>query len=304
MICSILDPTGNITALVESPVPVSRQPEAAAMVMAEHPEVEQVGFVTFTGFTEKKPSAAVHLRMAGGEFCGNASMCAAALYRIRKGMEETGHTVLLSVSGAAGPVEVHVRPAGGEISPDGTAAEQAETGVFRTDIRMPEAAGIEEVPLRYEYLDGELPLVRMQGISHILIEETSPFFVMKKDRTLAEKAAVRWCRELQAEGLGLMFLQQSAADHEAAETAYCLTPLVCVPGSSTVFWENSCASGSSAAGMYLARQAGGAVKVRFREPGGCLTVESGGMEGVTRLFGQVRLTGTYYLPDEAGVVLQ
>ena len=302
MIYSILDPTGNITALVESTVPVSRQPEAAAGIMARHPEVEQVGFVTFTGFTEQEPSAAAHLRMAGGEFCGNASMCAAALYRIRKGMGETGHTVLLSVSGAAGPVEVHVRPAGGDLSPAGTAAEQAETGVFRTDIRMPEAAGIEEVPLRYEHLDGVLPLVRMQGISHILIEEASPFFIMRQDRTMAEEAAVRWCRELQAEGLGLMFLQRT--EDNGAMQEYRLTPLVCVPGSSTVFWENSCASGSSAAGMYLVRQAGGAVKVRFREPGGCLTVESSGLEGVTRLFGQVRLTGTYNLPDAAGVVLQ
>ena len=44
---SIFDPTGNITALVESPVPVERQPAVAAALMARHPEVEQVGFVRF-----------------------------------------------------------------------------------------------------------------------------------------------------------------------------------------------------------------------------------------------------------------
>ena len=34
---SILDPTGNITALVESPVEPERQPELAAELMRRHP---------------------------------------------------------------------------------------------------------------------------------------------------------------------------------------------------------------------------------------------------------------------------
>ena len=41
---SILDPTGNITALVESPVERTRYQAAAAAIMHLHPEVEQVGF--------------------------------------------------------------------------------------------------------------------------------------------------------------------------------------------------------------------------------------------------------------------
>ena len=57
----ILDPTGNITALVEGPVPPSEQPAAAAMLMERHPAVEQVGFVRFG-------PEAVSLRMAGGEY--------------------------------------------------------------------------------------------------------------------------------------------------------------------------------------------------------------------------------------------
>ena len=42
---SIWDPTGNITALVESAVAVGEQPAAAAALMERHPTVEQVGFV-------------------------------------------------------------------------------------------------------------------------------------------------------------------------------------------------------------------------------------------------------------------
>ena len=74
----IFDPTGNITALVETEVPVAEQPAAASAVMEKHPEVEQVGFVRLL------EAAAAELRMAGGEFCGNATMCTAALYAIRK----------------------------------------------------------------------------------------------------------------------------------------------------------------------------------------------------------------------------
>ena len=44
---SILDPTGNITALVEESVLPEEQPAAAAELMARYPAVEQVGFVRF-----------------------------------------------------------------------------------------------------------------------------------------------------------------------------------------------------------------------------------------------------------------
>ena len=40
---TILDPTGNITALVETSVPVEKQPGIAAEIMKCHPKVEQVG---------------------------------------------------------------------------------------------------------------------------------------------------------------------------------------------------------------------------------------------------------------------
>ena len=78
---SILDPTGNITALVESEVAVERQPAAAEAIMKRHTEVEQVGFVRF----DPEEGIDAQLRMAGGEFCGNASLCTAALYLMRNG---------------------------------------------------------------------------------------------------------------------------------------------------------------------------------------------------------------------------
>ena len=43
----IFDPTGNITALVETAVDVAEQPAAASRIMELEPDVEQVGFITY-----------------------------------------------------------------------------------------------------------------------------------------------------------------------------------------------------------------------------------------------------------------
>ena len=95
------DPTGNITALVETAVDIADQPAVASKIMEQEPDVEQVGFITYDDTASAEESVPVSLRMAGGEFCGNATMCAAALFAIRSGMR-----------GGAEPVQVNVRVSG------------------------------------------------------------------------------------------------------------------------------------------------------------------------------------------------
>ena len=263
---SILDPTGNVTALVESPVPPARQPELAAALMARHPAVEQVGFVRF--FDEGPLCAA--LRMAGGEFCGNASMSAAALYLLRRRPDTGGApvTLRLQVSGAQAPVAVRLW----------READKA----FRAGVRMPPTLGLEERSFSLGALAAPLPLVRLEGISHVVIGQDSPFYALLQDRPAAEGAVRSWCEALGAEGLGLLFLEGEAP-------ALGLTPLVYVPGSGTVFWENSCASGSAALGWYLAAQSGKVQTLTLLEPGGVLRVESDPAAGETWLYGRVEL---------------
>ena len=55
----LFDPTGNITALVESAVDVPDQPAVAAGIMCRHPEVEQVGSLRFlfSGWPEGNSAA-------------------------------------------------------------------------------------------------------------------------------------------------------------------------------------------------------------------------------------------------------
>jgi diaminopimelate epimerase len=85
-----------------------------------------------------------------------------------------------------------------------------------------------------------------------------------------------------SDGPGLMFVQVSASE-------MILTPLVYVPGSGTVFWEGSCASGSSAAALLLSARRGAPVDVAFHEPAGTLRVASDAETGEMRLFGHVAL---------------
>lgn len=269
---SVFDPTGNITALVESDIEPGLQPSVAAQIMERRPEVEQVGFV--------RPSpdgGGPSLRMAGGEFCGNATMSAAALYLIRcserrgaplpLGEEET---VCLRVSGAARPVEVRLRAE----APD----------CFHAGVHMPPALSIDDRKFSYGPLSGKLPVVWMEGICHIVVGQDSVFWVLLEDRMAAETAVRDWCAALSAGGLGLMFLDGSVSQRR-------LTPLVYVPGSGTVFWESSCASGSTAAGMYLAAKTGAPVDLSLQEPGGILRVVSDPtpVRGETWLYGRVKL---------------
>ena len=364
IIYSIWDPTGNITALVESPTEIERQPQVAAALMERHPEVEQVGFVKAWkkdaaslpagtaggqsdgagddgqsdeagvgardgGLSDSRIDAELRmaggrgsnkidaeLRMAGGEFCGNASLCTAAWYLSRESdsslsgqncaatiLEAFGggllKTVRLKVSGAAHPVEVTLQK-----NSDNYDASES----FEGEVVMPHARGISERLFEFGHLTGGLPVVEMEGISHMIIEPESAFTSLANDRAAAEEAVRLWCAELGADGLGLMFLRESQTKagglvRAAAETlgssatgvadagvaCCCLTPLVYIPGSGTVFWESSCASGTAAAGMYLAARTDGNIDLRFEEPGGFLRVTSDSAGHKTCLCGRVRL---------------
>ena len=97
-----IDPTGNITAIVETPTERNVQCRIAGLIMAADTTIEQVGFL-------EKPQgeASVRLQMMGGEFCGNASISAAALMAHKGGI--VSGDIALEVSGADEPLCVKVQ---------------------------------------------------------------------------------------------------------------------------------------------------------------------------------------------------
>ena len=259
---SIFDPTGNITALVETRVANAEQPAIADEIMKAHPQVEQVGFVYFV---PGRPVPAL-LRMAGGEFCGNATMSAAALYLMRSG-EETD-SVRVNVSGVSRPIEVSLKA--------------KDDGSYEAGVKMPEALEISIKKLRSGVADASMTVVRMEGISHIVIESFSGLYSLKDDKQAAEQLVRDWCSELGADCLGLMFL-------EGESTSWKLTPLVYVPGADTMFWENSCASGTAAVGMYMASKLEEAVDMTINEPAGTMRVSSDPEARETIIYGNTKL---------------
>ena len=233
----LMDPTGNRTVLVRTPVPISGQADCARALLDAEPTGEQVGFLS-----PGADGADAALRMAGGEFCGNATMSAAALRCAELGAEHAD--LRIRVSGARSLVRVELNARG--------------DGVWDCTETMPRPASPEIAELT---LDGEayrLPLLRFEGIAHLILPGGT-------DRALAERAAPRWCAALGADALGLMLL-----DEEAGQ----LTPLVYVPGADTLCWERSCASGSAAVGAYLAWKRGASADAALTQPGGVLRVSA------------------------------
>ncbi len=251
---ALADPTGNITLLVRTPVPVGEQPTVAERLMEREPTAEQVGFLSADG-----------LRMAGGEFCGNATMAAAVLAAADEGLP-TGNTVTrrLAVSGAKEPPTVTVTAL-----PD---------GAYAGTVVMPPCRNIRTVSLPLEGRTVSLPVVEMDGISHIPVTG-------QLSREQAATVIHPWCRLLQADGLGILLLN---------ETADTMEPLVYIPAADTVFWEHSCASGTTAVGAYFAATRQGFTSLALQQPGGTLTV-------LADKNGRLLLTGTVRLIKECTV---
>ncbi len=232
VIYSLFDPTGNITLLVETAVPIEEQPEIARRLMQLEPETEQVGFVS-------PAENGVSLRMAGGEFCGNASMSAAAWWLKQNGLKKS--KVLVHIWGTESPVPVEIHECGDD--------------VWEASVQMPLplSVGEENFPQ-----NGLLPIVRFPGITHVILE----------NGTLlgnAESLAPEWCRELGAEALGLMFLDREAGT---------MKPLVWVPAAGTLCWESSCASGTTAVGAFLYAKSGREIELPLKQPGGTLGINA------------------------------
>ena len=94
---AVLDPAGNVTAIVLSDVPAAERARAAARLL-RLPElhIEQVAFLT-----APRCGGEIRLEMMGGEFCGNALRCAGFYHALRTGVQ--GETcVFAEISGAEG----------------------------------------------------------------------------------------------------------------------------------------------------------------------------------------------------------
>ncbi len=228
----LMDPSGNRTILVETPVDVIDQPRVAEALMKEEPSAEQ------TGFLSRPADQAITLRMAGGEFCGNAAMSAAVYQAEQRGIASGNIQVIFE--GMSQPVNASVK--------------RNTDGSWDAAVEMPDPLSVESAVMP----DGKrFSVVRFDGISHVIIEQ--------EIEEHAEQLAKERCAALQADAVGLLYLD---LEHSV------LTPLVYVPGAGTMCWESACGSGTAAVGYWLARKRNEEVRLSLTQPGGTLSIHA------------------------------
>lgn len=247
-----LSPTRNMTILVRDAVPRPQQSGvAAALMVYGSVGAEQVGFLEAPSL----PGARLRLQMMGGEFCGNASMSAAALLALGDGLADGEERIYpLEVSGAEGLVNCRMLRRG--------------EGYLGT-VSMP-------LPRKFEAVDGH-PAVFFDGIVHVLAHED------EMTDAQAEAFAAKACAELGADALGVLLLNGN-------EDAF--RPLVYVRETGSAVWEHGCGSGTAALGAYAAQLRRGDVRLSFLQPGGRMQVRAAWREdrvAQIEISGEVRI---------------
>ena len=161
-----LNPAGNITAVVLSPVSPELRPALSRAIMAEG-RAEQVGFAA-----PPRLGGVCRIEMMGGEFCGNAVRSYGYLQRNEMA------ALLVEISGVTAPVPVTIDPAHQSAFAD-----------------MPLPLGIDWISVG----ERQYPLIQCQGISHLLALDQTP------DPAFLETARPMLNR-LEQEAWGVMFL--------------------------------------------------------------------------------------------------
>jgi len=236
----VADPAKNITVFVLDCLEHrSKRAALARAILAEKSfGAEQVGFVI--------PSASGagrglwHLEMAGGEFCGNAARSFGLYVARQQGLRGKAE-VLVSVSGANGPVRVEV-----------------DTDKNRAAAEMPKPQKLKT--LDYEGLS--LPVVVFEGITHIIAAEleaaSDTFHAIKSSFEKMHS----FCGEELPAAFGVMFCDTAAAF---------MRPAVYVRSIESLVFESSCGSGSAALGVWFSRDlADGAAQYGITQPGGII----------------------------------
>ena len=145
---AVLDPAGNVTAIVLSDVLAAERARIAAQLL-RLPElrIEQAAFLT-----APRCGGEIRLEMMGGEFCGNALRCAGFYHALRTGAQ--GKTcVLAEISGAEGVQPVMADTAAGEAS---------------TVMPLPRAVQPADWP------DVQAVRVTFDGITHFVMDRAQP----------------------------------------------------------------------------------------------------------------------------------
>jgi diaminopimelate epimerase len=235
----VADPSGNTTILVLTPVPKEEHSALAAKLLAlPGIEAEQVGYVT------REAGKPLRVDMMGGEFCGNASRSAAAWALACDGGTQGVYDVSCSGCDTVLPAKV----------------AQKGDGLYEAFIEMPypeDVSGVlvdaGDVPARFFRVD-------LPGITHFVhfVPDLEGIDKEKYWHILADYVDGE---DFPAYGLILCDTKEQT-----------MIPAVYVRDTDTLYWENSCGSGSAAVAAALACTTHKNVACYMKQPGGTLAI--------------------------------
>lgn len=267
------NPTQNMTILVTTYYEnvVERLHVAKELMAYNHLHAEQVGFI-------EKPrniSASAALRMAGGEFCGNACMALAAWLCSGNDSEPPNETeLMLEVSGTDRLVACRVRREGEN---------------YRCRVEMPAPVGFESFDVSYGGRTWHMVKLNYGDAIHIIMEVQSFDDAI---RSQAEELARLLGKTTGQSLVGIMLYQ--------ADTRQ-MAPLIYVRTLDSLVWERGCGSGTASIGAYLAWKLRSHVSVQVKQPGGIIEAEASYTNGAitsVRIEGSVGIVaqGKAYVP--------
>lgn len=238
----VANPTGNITVLVTEQVGMNDRNEVTRAMFETVPTCEQVGYVT----SPLSSGSDIRLEMMGGEFCGNASLSAAAYYvmthnlmnhsdEISENSEQTVR-IMMECSGVDKPFECMI-------------GRGRSCDSFIGTLAMPD-------PVRIEYADGH-PVIFLPGIAHMILPAD------RFTRRQIENNIKDYASRYDVDAFGILRWDEERQFME---------PCVYVKGFETLIWEHGCATGSTCLGYYRYRS-GGHTRTEVNQPGGMIEID-------------------------------
>ena len=234
-----LSPLGNTTVFLRGEA--AQEVRAALLSEAmdyDHLAAEQAGFLVAPHSKE----ALFRIEMSGGEFCGNATLSAAAL----AAAEGAESPFFVECSGAEEPLRAEALPLG--------------SGCWLARAEMPPAHELRRLSLEEFSLGDAAICVSLPGIAHLVVE-AADLSAADYDEMLA-----RLMRETDADAYGVVPFERLGRDH------FRIRPYVAVPSAESHVFERACGSGSLALALAERSERG---RIAVEQPGGTLFVETG-----------------------------
>jgi len=268
----LCDPGGNQTYIVANENKEIGSANIGGVhhrILQKFPKLEQGGYLVPPKFS----TSAARLEMAGGEFCGNALRCLAAV--VASTLE--GKTFIAEELIQTNAVSIHQDHFRTKIEISGCEGQLSSRictrdGRYEVEVAMPSVC-FEEVLLDQTiYLNAnpyQCNIAHLSGISHLVFRDADIATLSDYDRKALLTNAETLFHLKDVPAIGLIDIQSSTLGES-------ITPFVWVRSIDTFFFETACGSGSVACALVKAAAAENSqsLEVQLLQPSGAyLSVE-------------------------------